>query len=171
MSNFSCRFETFFPVPFFMQTALKTNLATELLNSTDFERRHDRRFGNMPYHVKSISESYEDMLQILLMLKILSTPDSQVKVICAAVSSSELSLFLGHLLFSLALDPVQDDLQHYLTPMTDEAAALSFWQSCRLSFLGSSILSDWVHGVGQSTVLQILLHTFVKLSLILSVPD
>ena len=49
-----------------------------------------------------------------------------MKVICAAVSSSELSLFFGHLLFSLALDPVQDDLQHYLTPMTDEAAALSF---------------------------------------------
>ena len=40
-----------------------------------------------------------------------------------------------------------------------------FWQSCNVLFLGSVIISDCVHGVGHSPVLQILLQISVKTSI------
>ena len=47
---------------------------------------------------------------------------------------------------------------------------LYFWQSCKFPFLGSVITSDWVHGVGHSPVLQILLQISLKTSIMVSPP-
>ena len=37
-----------------------------------------------------------------------------------------------------------------------------FWHCCRLPFLGSVMTKDWVHGVGHSSVCQILLQIVVR---------
>ena len=67
-------------------------------------------------------EIYEDMVQILLMLKVLFTQDSEVEdLFCSASPGSEPSLFFSNDLFSLGCEPVQDDSQHDFTWMTDEA--------------------------------------------------
>ena len=65
---------------------------------------------------------YEDMVQILLMLKIFFTQDSEVEdLFCGASPSSEPSLFFSNNFFSLGFEPVQDYSQHDFTWMTDEA--------------------------------------------------
>ena len=65
---------------------------------------------------------YEDMEQILLILKVLATQDSEAEdLFCGAFPSSEPSLFFSNNLFSLGFEPVQDDSQHHFTWMTDEA--------------------------------------------------
>ena len=62
------------------------------------------------------------MVQILLILKILFTQDSEVEdLFCGASPGSEFSLFFGNYLFSLGFEPVQNDFQHDFTWMTDEA--------------------------------------------------
>ena len=49
----------------------------------------------MPYPVKSFFEIYEDIVQILLMLKVLFTQDSQVEdLLCGASPRTEHSLSL-----------------------------------------------------------------------------
>ena len=61
------------------------------------------------------------MVQILLMLKLLFTQDSDVKnMFCGASPGSEPSLFFSNYLFSLGFEPVRDDSQHGFTWMTDE---------------------------------------------------
>ena len=47
---------------------------------------------------------------------------------------------------------------------------MTLLQSCGLLFLGNVIISDWVHGVGHSPVLQILLQISVKTSVMVSPP-
>ena len=44
-----------------------------------------------------------------------------------------------------------------------------FWHCCRLPFLGSVMMKDWVHGVGHSSVCQILLQIVMR-SVITSSP-
>ena len=66
----------------------------------------------MPYIVKGFFEINEDMVQILLMLKVLFTQDSKVEdLFCGASSGSELSLFFSNYFFSLGLKHIQDDFQ------------------------------------------------------------
>ena len=56
------------------------------------------------------------------MLKELFTQDSEVEdLFCGAFPGSEPSLFFINYLFSFGFEPVQDDSQHDLTWMTDEA--------------------------------------------------
>ena len=53
---------------------------------------------------------YEDMVRILLMLKVLLTQDFKVEdLFCCASPGSEPSLFFSNNLFSLGFEPVQDD--------------------------------------------------------------
>ena len=47
---------------------------------------------------------------------------------------------------------------------------LYFWHSCKLPFFGSVITRDWVHVVGHSPVLQILLQIAVRMSIMASPP-
>ena len=55
----------------------------------------------------------EDMVQILLVLEVLFTQDSEVEdLFCGASSGSEPSLFFSNYFFSLGVKPVQDDFQH-----------------------------------------------------------
>ena len=77
----------------------------------------------MPYPVRCFSEIYEDMIQILLMLKLLFTQDSQIEdKFCGASPGYEPSLLQQYRNpFSLGFEPVQDDFQHDFTRMTDEA--------------------------------------------------
>ena len=76
----------------------------------------------MPDPVKCFFEIYEDVVQILLMLKVLFTQDSEVEdLFCGASPGSEPSLFFSNYLFSLGFEPVQDYSQHDFTWMTDEA--------------------------------------------------
>ena len=76
----------------------------------------------MPYPVKCFFEIYEDMIQTLLMVKVLFTQDSEVEdLFCGASPGSEPSLFFSNNLFSLGFESVQDDSQHDYTCVTDEA--------------------------------------------------
>ena len=62
------------------------------------------------------------MVQILLMLKVLFTQDSEAEdLFFGASSGSGPSLFFSNNLFSLGLESVQDDFQHDFTWITDEA--------------------------------------------------
>ena len=72
----------------------------------------------MPYPVKYFFEIYEDMVQILLMLKVLFTQDSEVEYLFCG---TEPSLFFSNNLFGFGFEPVQDDSHHVFTWMTDEA--------------------------------------------------
>ena len=67
-------------------------------------------------------EIYQDKVQILLMLKVLFTQDSEVKdLFCGASPGSKPSLFFRNNLISWGCEPVQDDSQHDFTWMTGEA--------------------------------------------------
>ena len=66
----------------------------------------------MPYSVKGFFEIDEDMVQILLVLEVLFTQDSEVEdLFCGASSDSEPSLFFSNYFFSLGFKPIQDNFQ------------------------------------------------------------
>ena len=76
----------------------------------------------MPFSVKGFFEVNEDMVQILLVLEVLFTQDSEVEdLFCGASSGSEPSLFFSNYFFSLWFKPIQDNFQHDFACMTDEA--------------------------------------------------
>ena len=71
----------------------------------------------MPYSVKGFFEIDEDMVQILLVLEVLFTQDSEVEdLFCGASSGSEPSLFFSNYFFSLGFKPIQDNFQHVFRP-------------------------------------------------------
>ena len=79
----------------------------------------------MPYSVKGVFKINEDMVQILF------TQDSKVEdLFCGASSDSEPSLFFSNYLFSLGFKHIQDDFQHDLARMTDEADTSGRAASC-----------------------------------------
>ena len=64
----------------------------------------------MPYSVKGFFEIDEDRVQILLVLEVLFTQDSEVEdLFCGASSSFEPSLFFSNYFFSLGFKPIQDN--------------------------------------------------------------
>ena len=68
----------------------------------------------MPYYVKGFFEINEDMVQILLVLEVLFTQDSEVEdLFCGASSGSEPSLLFSNYFFSLGFKPIQDNFQYY----------------------------------------------------------
>ena len=68
----------------------------------------------MPYTVKGFFEIDEDMVQILLVLEVLFTQDSEVEdLFCGASSRSEPSLFFSNYFFSLGFKPVQNNFREY----------------------------------------------------------
>ena len=76
----------------------------------------------MPYSVKGLFEINEDMVQILMVLKVLFLQDFEVEdLFCGASSGSEPSLFFSNYFFSLGFKPIQDDFQHDFARMADEA--------------------------------------------------
>ena len=103
------------------------------------------------------------MVQILLVLEVLFTQDSEVEdLFCGASSGSEPSLFFSNYFFSLGFKPIQDNFQHDFAWMTDEADSSVVLVELQVALLGNVLISDWVHGVGHSPVLQILLQIPVK---------
>ena len=67
----------------------------------------------MSYSVKGFFEIDEDMEQILLVLEVLFTQDSEVEdLFCGASSGSEPSLVFSNFFFSLGFKPIQDNFQH-----------------------------------------------------------
>ena len=84
-------------------------------------------------------------------------------------AGSEPSLFFSNYLFSLGFKPIQDDFQHDFARMTDEVDSSVVLAELQV-FLGSVIISDRVHWVGHSPVLQILLQISVKTSITVSPP-
>ena len=93
----------------------------------------------MTYPVEGFLKINENIIQIMLMLKVLFTQDSEVEDLCCgllpalnpAINSSTRGLSLFKMTFSMAL------LEWLMRLM-----ALLFWQSCKLPFLGSVIISD-----------------------------
>ena len=91
------------------------------------------------------------------MLEVLYTQDSKVEdLFCGASSGSEPSLFFSNYFFSLGFKPIQDDFQHDFARLTDEADSSVVLAELQVALLGSVIISDWVHVVENSPVLQIL---------------
>ena len=61
----------------------------------------------------------EDMVYILLKLKVLFTQNSEIEdLLCSVFPGSEPNLFFSNNLFSLGFEPVQDDSQHDFNLMT-----------------------------------------------------
>ena len=76
-------------------------------------RRHLCPTPTLPYSVKGFFEVSEDMVQILLVLEVLFTQDSEVEdLFCGASSGSEPSLFFSNYFFSVGFKPIQDNFQH-----------------------------------------------------------
>ena len=76
----------------------------------------------MPKPVEGLLEVYEDMVQVLLVLEIIFTKDSQVEdLLCAASSCTEACLFFSDDLLRLQLQSVQYDLQHDFAWVAEEA--------------------------------------------------
>ena len=63
----------------------------------------------MTYSVKGFFEIDEDMVQILLVLEVLFTQDSEVEDLFCVASSG---LFFSNYFFSLGFKPIQDNFQH-----------------------------------------------------------
>ena len=62
---------------------------------------------------KAFFEINQDMVQILLVLEVLFTQDSEGEdLFCGASSSSEPSLFFSNYFFSLGFKPIPDNFQH-----------------------------------------------------------
>ena len=75
----------------------------------------------MPYSVKGSFEINEDVIQILLIFKVLFTQDSKIQYLfCSASSGSDPSLFFSNYLLCLGSKAIQDNFQHF-SRMTDEA--------------------------------------------------
>ena len=124
----------------------------------------------MPYSVKGFFEIDEDMVQILLVLEVLFTQDSEVEdLFCGASSRSEPSLFFSNYFFSLGFKPIQDNFQHDFAGMTDEADSSVVLAELQVG-LFRECNNQRVHGVGHSPVLQILLQISVKTSIMVSPP-
>ena len=69
-----------------------------------------------------LNQINEDMVQILLMLEVLFTQDSEVEdLFRGAFSGSEPGLFFSSYLFGLGFKPIQDDFQQDFARVTDEA--------------------------------------------------
>ena len=104
------------------------------------------------------------MVEVLLVLEIFLTEDSQVEdLLCGAPSCIEACLFFSENLLRLWLRSVQYDLQHdfaWVTDDSDEADYLAVL--ALLPFLGSVMTEDWVHGVGHSPVCKILLQNVMR---------
>ena len=73
----------------------------------------------MLYSVKGFFEINENIAQILLILKVLFTQDSEVEDLLyydySVSPVAEPSQFFSNNLFSLGLEPVQDDVKHDFT--------------------------------------------------------
>ena len=64
---------------------------------------------------------YEDMTEILLMLKMFSRTDSEIKYLLSRISFCSVTrLFFNNYPFSLRLEPVEDNFRHYLARMANE---------------------------------------------------
>ena len=76
----------------------------------------------MPNPVEGLVEVYEDIVDVLLVLEIFLTEDSQIKdLLCGAPSCCGDYLFFSDDLLCLWLQSVQYDLQHDFSWVTNEA--------------------------------------------------
>ena len=91
----------------------------------------------MPNPVQGLLEVYEDMVEILLVLEIFLTEDSEVEdLFCGVPSCSEACLFFSNDLLRLRLLSVQYDLQHDFAWMADEADRSVVLALLQIAFLG-----------------------------------
>ena len=101
----------------------------------------------MPYSVKGFFEIDEDMVQILLVLEVFFTQDSEVEdLFCGASSGSEPSLCFSNYFFRLGFKPIQDNFQYDFACMTDEAdssVVLAELQVALFRECNSQRLSPW----------------------------
>ena len=82
-------------------------------------------------------EVYEDMVEVLLVLEIFLTEDSQVEdLLCGAPSCSEVCLFFSNDLLRLWLQSVQYDLQQDFAWVVDEADCSVVLALLQVAFLG-----------------------------------
>ena len=86
---------------------------------------------------EGLLEVYEDMVDVLLVLEIFLTEDSQVEdLLCGAASCSETCLFFSDDLFRLRLQFVQYDLQRDVAWMAGGAENLVVLELLQFAFLG-----------------------------------
>ena len=89
---------------------------------TDVVLLHGCPHSCMQNPVKGLVEVYEDMVKVLLVLKIFFTEDPEVEdLLCCAPSCSETCLFFSDDLPRLWLQSGHIDLQHYFARVADEA--------------------------------------------------
>ena len=91
----------------------------------------------MPNPVEGLLEVYEDMVEVLLVLKIFLTEDSLVEdLLCGAPSCSATCLFFYDDLLRLWLQSVRYDLQHDSAWVTDEVDCPVVLALLQVAFLG-----------------------------------
>ena len=87
------------------------------------------------------------MVQILLVLEVLFIQDFKVEdLFCGSSSGSEPSLFFSNYFFSLGFQPIQDDFQHDISRMTDEADSSVVLAQLQVAFFreyNNQRLSPW----------------------------
>ena len=90
----------------------------------------------MPNPVKGLLEVYEDIVEVLLVLKIFLTSNAFEDLLCGTPSCSEACLFFGDDLLRLWLQSVQYNLQHDFAWVTDEAYCMVIPALLQVAFLG-----------------------------------
>ena len=87
--------------------------------------------------MEGLLEVFEDMEQVLLVLDIFLSKDSQVEdLLCGSHPWSEACLFFSSDLLCLQLQSVQFDLQYDFALMADEADHLVVLALLQVAFLG-----------------------------------
>ena len=95
-----------------------------------------------PNLVEGLLEVYEDMVEVLLVLEILLTKDSQTEdLLCGAPFCSEACLFFRNDNPHLQLQSVQYDLQHDFAWVAAEADRSGVLTLLQVTFLGKCY--DW----------------------------
>ena len=88
-------------------------------------------------HAKPCLEVYGDMSEVLLVLEIFLTEDSEVEdLLCGATSCSEACLFFGDDFLRLWFQSVQYDFQHDFASVADVADCSVVLALLQVAFLG-----------------------------------
>ena len=88
--------------------------------------------------VEGLLEVCEDIVEVLLVLKIFLTEDSQVEdLLCGTPFYSEACLLISDDLLRLLLQSVQSDLQHDFASVTDEGDCSVVLALLQVAFLGN----------------------------------
>jgi len=91
----------------------------------------------MPHPVECLFKINKDVVEVLLVLTVFLTQNSNVEdLLCGTSSTSKASLLFSYAIFCLWLQSIQNDFQHHFAHMNNEADGSVVLTEVHVSFLG-----------------------------------